>query len=298
MSVLANAVHPAVSPIDPHPREQLTIDGVEMSYIDLGSGDPIVFIHGNPTSSFLWRNVIPHVAGQGRCLAPDLIGMGRSGKEPSGQYSFLRHAKYLDKWFAALDLDKVTLVLHDWGSALGFYWAYCHPAKVKAICYMEAIVQPREWQDFPNGRDNIFRAIRSEKGANLIFDDNFFIETALPKNILRTLSQEEMDVYRQPFLEKEHRLPTLVFPRELPIEGNPVTVAGIVQDYGQWMARTTFPKLLIVAEPGSILVGRALSFCRTWANQKETTVKGIHYIQEDSPNEIGMALSEFIGSLK
>jgi haloalkane dehalogenase len=282
---------------DAHPRKQITIGRTQMSYVDLGNGDPIVFLHGNPTSSYLWRNIIPHVAGKGRCLAPDLIGMGDSGKAPSNRYSFLAHSEYLDEWFSTLELNKVTLVLHDWGSALGFYWAFRNPEKVKAICYMEAIVQPRKWEDFPNGRDAIFRALRSEKGENMIFENNFFIETVLPKSILRTLEPEEMEAYRKPFQQKEHRLPTLVFPRELPIDGTPALLAGIVQEYGEWLAQSTIPKLLIAADPGALLVGRALEFCRTWPNQKEICVKGIHYIQEDSPAEIGIALADFVANL-
>ncbi|MDO6435201.1 haloalkane dehalogenase [Flavitalea sp. BT771] len=279
------------------PNKSIKIQGIPMSYVDTGSGDPIVFLHGNPTSSYLWRNVIPSVAGQGRCLAPDLIGMGASGKPPAGNDTFMHHSRYLDEWFAALGLDKVVLVLHDWGSALGFYWAFRNPEKVRAICYMEAIVRPRGWEDFPHGRDMIFKALRSPKGESMVRDDNFFVETVLPKSILRTLAPEEMEAYRRPFLTPEDRMPTLALARELPIEGEPVHIVDIVTRYGQWLAKSPLPKLLIVAEPGALLTGKDLAFCRTWPNQRETSVRGVHYLQEDSPVEIGQAISQFIAGL-
>jgi haloalkane dehalogenase len=269
-----------------------------MSYIDVGAGDPIVFLHGNPTSSYIWRNIIPFLSPYGRCLAPDLVGMGQSGKSPKGAYRFLDQARYLDAWFDTLNLTKnVVLVLHDWGSALGFYRAYRHQDQIRAIAYMEALVQPRKWEDFPNGRDATFRALRSEQGKQMVLNDNFFVETVLPKSILRTLSDQEMEAYRAPFKEHAARLPTLIWPRELPIDGAPADVAEIVERYGQWLYQSPIPKLLITAEPGALLTGRALEFCRTWPNQQEVSVKGIHYIQEDSPIEIGTALQVFVRQL-
>ncbi|MFE3450397.1 haloalkane dehalogenase [Nonomuraea sp. NPDC059194] len=280
---------------DPHPRRRVAAAGTEFSYVDTGSGDPIVFLHGNPTSSYLWRNVIPHVADLGRCLAPDLAGMGASGPAPDGAYRFADHARRLDAWFDALGLDgEVTLVLHDWGSALGFHWAERHRERVRAIAYMEAIVQPRLWSDFPPGRDALFRTMRGPEGERLILQENFFVETVLPKSILRPLSEAEMDAYRAPFPTPESRVPTLVFPRELPIDGTPEDVAAIIETYGRWLAGSELPKLLISAEPGALLVGRALEFARTWPNQHEVTVSGSHYIQEDSPDEIGAALRDFV----
>jgi haloalkane dehalogenase len=225
--------------------------------------------------------------------------MGRSGKSPTGGYRFADHARYLDAWFDALELTReVVLVLHDWGSALGFHWAKRHPERVAAIAYMEALVQPRRWEDFAHGRDAIFRALRSEAGERMVLDDNFFIETVLPKSILRTLSNEEMDAYRAPFAERADRTPALVFPRELPIDGEPAEMVGIVESYGAWMARNDLPKLFINAEPGALLTGRARDFCRTWKNQREVTVEGIHYIQEDSPDEIGIALRDFVRHIR
>jgi haloalkane dehalogenase len=289
---------PSISPADTHPRKRTHVLDTEMSYVDTGSGEPVVFLHGNPTSSYLWRNVIPHVSDLGRCLAPDLVGMGASAAAPGSPYRFADHARYLDAWFDAVGLtENVTLVLHDWGSALGFHWAHRHAERVKAIAYMEAIVQPRLWSDFPEGRDQLFRAMRSPEGERLVLDDNFFIETVLPKSILRPLRDEEMQAYRAPFATRESRLPTLVFPRELPIDGTPEDVAAAVAGYGAWLATSPLPKLLISAEPGALLVGRALEFARTWPNQREVTVPGIHYVQEDSPHAIGSAIRAFVSDL-
>jgi haloalkane dehalogenase len=204
---------------DHYSRRRIKVLDTKISYIDAGSGAPIVFLHGNPTSSFLWRNIIPYLSRHGRCLAPDLVGMGQSGKSPARAYRFVDHARYLDAWFEAMDLTKsVTLVLHDWGSALGFHRAFRHPEQIKAIAYMEAITQSREWKDFPNGRDAIFRKLRSDEGEHMVLDDNFFIEVVLPKSVIRHLSDAEMDAYRAPYRTREPRLPLLMWPRELPIE--------------------------------------------------------------------------------
>jgi haloalkane dehalogenase len=281
--------------IDRHPRRRIPVLDTEMNFVSVGEGNPIVFLHGNPMWSYLWRNIIPYVSDWGRCLAPDLVGMGASGPSPSRAYRFLDHARYLDAWFDALELTKdVSLVLHDWGSALGFYWARRHPERVRAIAYMEAIVQPRRWDDVPASRAALFRDLRSERGETMIFDDNAFIEVLLPKLVLRPLSVAEMDAYRRPFLERESRLPMLVWPRELPIEGEPADVVAIVEDYGRWMATNSLPKLFVAAEPGSLVIGRAREFCRSWPNQEEIAVPGIHFLQEDSPDEIGRALAAFV----
>ncbi len=282
-------------PNDPHPRRRLPVRDTEMSFVDVGEGRPIVFLHGNPTSSYLWRNVIPHLAGVGRCLAPDLVGMGRSGPAPAGGYRFADHARYLDAWFDAAGLERdVTLVLHDWGSALGFHWAFRHPERVRAIAYMEAIVPPRRGDDAPAGRAAIFRALRSPAGERLVLEENFFVETVLPRSVLRPLSGEEMAAYRAPFAGREARRPTLAWPRELPIEGEPADVTAAVEAYGAWLARSPVPKLFINAEPGALLTGRARDFCRTWPNQREVTVPGIHSVQEDSPDGIGAAVRDFV----
>lgn len=284
-------------PTDPHPRGRVPVLDTEMSYVSVGEGNPIVFLHGNPTSSYLWRNIIPYVRGLGRCLAPDLVGMGRSRRPPNRAYRFADHARYLDAWFEALSLDRdVTLVLHDWGSALGFHWARRHPERVRAVAYMESIVLPRRWQDLPEERVQIFKDLRSSLGEHMVLDENFFVEKLLPRLVQRPLSETEMNAYRRPFPDRESRLPTLVWPRELPIEGEPADVVAIVEDYGRWMAASSVPKLFINAEPGSLLIGRSRDFCRTWPNQHEVSVRGIHFIQEDSPSEIGAALAEFLPS--
>lgn len=283
---------------DHYPRKRIKVLDSEISYIDVGTGNPIVFLHGNPTSSYVWRNIIPYLIPCGRCLAPDLVGMGQSGTSPDGAYRFTDHARYLDDWFETVGLTKnVALVLHDWGSALGFYRAYRYPEQIRAIVYLEALVQPRCWEDFPDGRDAMFRALRSAAGEQMVLDNNFFVETVLPKSILRSLSEQEMQAYREPFKSREARLPTLIWPRELPIDGKPADVAAIVADYGQWLAHSSVPKLLISAKPGALLTGRALQFCRSWPNQREVSVKGIHYLQEDSPSEIGVALRQFVSGL-
>jgi haloalkane dehalogenase len=282
---------------DPHPRKRVRVLDTEMAYVDTGAGEPIVFLHGNPTSSYLWRNVIPHVGGQRRCLAPDLVGMGESGNSPSGSYRFVDHARYLDAWFEALGLAaNVVLVVHDWGSALGFHWARRHPDRVAGIAYMESIVRPVTWQEWPDAARKVFQAMRSPGGEEMVLQKNVFVERILPASVLRGLSDAEMQRYRAPFREAgESRRPTLTWPREIPIEGEPADVARIVREYGEWLATTNqLPKLFVNAEPGSILVGAQREFCRRWPNQQEVTVAGSHFIQEDSPDDIGRALSAFV----
>jgi len=286
------------SATDRHPRRRIDVLDAEMSYVDTGEGTPIVFLHGNPTWSYLWRNIIPHVSDRGWCLVPDLVGMGQSRASPGLAYRFFDHARYLDAWFEKLDLRRnVILVLHDWGSALGFYRGFRHPEQIRAIAYMEAIVQPRNWSDFPSGRDAMFRAMRSSEGEHMILDENFFIEVVMPKSIERALDEAEMEAYRAPFRDPISRLPMLQWPRELPIEGEPKDVVGTVEAYGKWLAASNVPKLFISANPGSLLIGRRREFCRTLPNQREVGVKGIHFIQEDSPQEIGEALRGFIDCL-
>lgn len=287
-----------ISSRDVFPRKRVRVLDTEMSYIDSGEGDPIVFLHGNPTSSYIWRNIIPYLAGLGRCLAPDLVGMGKSGKSPNDAYKFADHARYLDGWFEALNLtSNVTLVVHDWGGALGFHRAFRFPQQIRAIAYMEAIVMPMRWGKFGEA-GNIFRALRSPQGERMILDENFFVETILPRSVIRKLSAEEMAAYRAPFLERESRLPTLIWPRQIPIDGEPADVTAIAEAYGGWLSQSTIPKLLILGEPGAIITGGIRDFCRTWKNQTEVTVMGSHFLQEDSPNEIGEALKSFVKSIQ
>jgi len=285
-----------LSAADPHPRKRVRVLDTEMAYVDTGAGEPIVFLHGNPTSSYLWRNIVPHVAGSHRCLAPDLVGMGDSGRAPGGTYRFVDHARYLDAWFDALGLSRdVVLVVHDWGSALGFHWARRHAERVKGVAYMEAIVRPVTWQEWPEAARKIFQAMRSPGGEKMVLQKNVFVERILPASVVRGLTDAEMDRYRAPYREAgESRRPTLTWPREIPVDGEPADVVGIVREYGGWLSKSPMPKLFVNAEPGSILVGAQREFCRSWPNQREVTVRGRHFIQEDSPDEIGRALSAFV----
>ncbi len=283
-------------------KKHAVIHGKKMAYVDVGSGDPIVFLHGNPTSSYLWRNIIPHLEGMGRCIAPDLIGMGDSEKlDASGpdSYRFVEHRDYLHALLAELGVTaNVTLVIHDWGSALGFDWANQHRDAVKGIAYMEGIVQPVTWADWPKAAKDVFQAFRSPQGEAMILEQNLFIEAVLPTSIARKLSEAEMEAYRKPFaVPGEGRRPTLTWPRQIPIEGEPVDVCEIVASYGQWLATSDVPKLFINAEPGAILRGAPREFCRTWPNQREIIVQGIHFIQEDSPDEIGAGIAEWLRAL-
>jgi haloalkane dehalogenase len=281
---------------DRHPRHRARVLDTDMAYVDIGEGSPVVFLHGNPTSSFLWRNVIPHVVPLARCLAPDLVGMGQSGPARGGSYRFVDHARYLDAWFDAVGLTRdVTLVVHDWGSALGFYWAHRHPDRVRGLVYMEAIVRPVTWAEWPERARSIFQAMRSPAGEDLVLQKNVFVERILPASILRKLADDEMAAYRRPFAEAgEARRPVLTWPREIPIDGEPPDVTAIVDGYAKWLATSRLPKLFINAEPGSILVGSQRDFCRTWPNQREVTVRGSHFVQEDSPAEIGEAVTAFL----
>ncbi len=284
-------------------KKTADIFGKKMSYLDVGEGDPIVFLHGNPTSSYLWRNIIPHVSQMGRCVAPDLIGQGDSDKlDNSGpdSYKYVEHRKYLFELLKQIGVESdATFVIHDWGSALGFDWAMQNPNSVKGICYMEAIVKPFEsWDDWPENARGIFQGFRSESGEDMALEKNLFVEGVLPAAILRDLEEEEMNEYRRPFAEPgESRRPTLTWPREIPIEGFPEDVTEIVTAYAEFMSDASFPKLFINAEPGAILQGKQRDFCRQWKNQTEITVAGNHFIQEDSPDEIGTALSSWFSNL-
>ena len=282
---------------DRHERRRVAVLDTEMAYVDTGGGRAVVFLHGNPTSSFLWRRIVPEVAGVARCLAPDLVGMGQSGKAPSGRYRFVDHARYLDAWFDAMALTSdVTLVVHDWGSALGFHWAHRHPERVSGIVYMEALVRPLTWAEWPENARKIFQGMRSPAGEDLVLQKNVFVERVLPASVMRAMSDAEMAVYRAPYREPgESRRPVLTWPREIPIDGEPPDVVAIADAYGRWLAQSPVPKLFVNADPGSILVGAQRDFCRTWPNQDEVTVKGLHFVQEDSPVEIGQAIRTFLG---
>jgi haloalkane dehalogenase len=289
----------SIATADRYPRYRANVLDTEMAYVDTGTGDPVVFLHGNPTSSYLWRNIIPHVEPLGRCLAPDLVGMGESRPAPGGSYRFVDHARYLDAWFDNLGLTRrVTLVAHDWGSALAFRWAQRFPDRVRALVYMEAIVRPLAWEEWPETARSIFQTMRSQAGEEVVLRKNVFVERILPASVLRRLTDEEMSVYRRPYLEPgETRRPTLTWPREIPIGGEPADVVAIVSEYATFLTASPLPKLFVNADPGSILVGAQREFCRRWPNQHEVTVKGAHFIQEDSPREIGIAIAEFLRRL-
>jgi haloalkane dehalogenase len=287
-----------ISPADPYPRRRIRVLDTELACVDTGRGDPIVFLHGNPTSSYLWRNVIPHVAARGRCLAPDLVGMGESGKAPGGSYRFVDHARYLDAWFDALRLDRhVILVAHDWGSALAFHWARRHPERVRGIAYMEALVRPMTWQEWPEPARRIFQAMRSPAGEEMVLVKNVFVERLLPASVMRGLGPEELTRYRAPYREPgESRRPTLTWPRQIPLDGEPADVVGIAQAYADWLTTSPVPKLFVNGDPGFLLTGALRDFCRTFPNQREVAVRGTHFIQEDAPDEIGRALADFVAS--
>ncbi|MBD8869464.1 haloalkane dehalogenase [Nocardioides donggukensis] len=280
-------------------KQYLTVHGRRMAYHEVGTGDPIVLLHGNPTSSYLWRNVLPHLSGRGRCIVPDLLGQGDSDKldDPGADsYTFVEHREHLDGLLDRLDLgDRVTLVVHDWGSALGFDWANRHRDRVAGIAYMEAIVRPVTWEEWPESARGIFQGLRSEAGESMVLEKNLFVEAILPASILRTLEDEEMEEYRRPFATPgEDRRPTLTWPRQIPIDGEPADVAEIVASYAEWLAASQVPKLFVNADPGTILTGPQREFARTWPNQTEVTVPGLHFIQEDSPDEIGEAIAAWL----
>ncbi len=289
-------------PADEHPKRTIEVNGRSMAYVEMGAGDPVVFLHGNPTSSYLWRNIMPHISDRARCIAPDLIGMGDSEKLPDSgpdRYTLVEHRAYLDAFFAAMGLtEKVTLVVHDWGSALGFHWARRHPDAVRGIAYMEALVRPLVWEEWNEAARAVFEGFRSPAGEAMVLEKNIFVERVLPGSVLRGLTEVEMAVYRRPFAEPgEGRRPTLTWPRQIPISGEPADVVAIAQDYSGWLAETEIPKLFVDADPGAILIGAQREFCRGWKNQTEVTVSGSHFIQEDSPHEIGTALADWYSSL-
>jgi haloalkane dehalogenase len=300
-SARAQGANPTVEPEGPDhlPRRRVKVLDTEISYIDTGRGEPVVFLHGNPTWSYQWRNIIPYLSAERRCLAPDFVGMGWSGKSPTNSYRFVDQARYLDAWFEALQLTRnVTMVGHDWGGPIAFYRARRYPGEVKAIAYYETIMLPRRWSDYTNGRDQRFRRLRSPEGEHLVLDENMFVETSLPGGIMRKLSEEEMEAYRAPYRDRDRRLPTLVWPRELPIEGEPADVVALVDANAKWLATSiNLPKLFINGDPGASITGRVREFCRTLPNQREVTVKGTHHLQDDSPKELGEAVREFVLTL-
>lgn len=281
------------------PFEHKYVDVLDsrMAYIEVGEGEPILFLHGNPTSSYLWRNVIPHVQEQGRCIAPDLIGMGSSDK-PDIEYSFADHARYLDAFIEALDLSDITLVLHDWGSGLGFHYARRHPDNVKAIVFMEAFVQSwPSYEAMPPQGQMMFRQMRTpEAGWNYVVKQNAFIEQILPMAAGRPLTPEEMQHYRAPFVDEASRKPVWKWPNEVPIGGEPADVARSVEEYGRWLEKSEIQKLMFTVEPGFLLSGERAQWCRDHLkNLTEIRLgPGVHYIQEQYPHTIGQATAKWL----
>lgn len=284
-------------------KKQIKVNGLNMAYVEEGKGRPIVFLHGNPTSSYIWRNIIPFVSDTARCIAPDLMGMGDSDKLPAsgpGSYTFSQHRAFLDEFLEVMGLtEDVILVVHDWGSALGFDWAYRHPDAIRGLAYMEALVKPFNWKDQSPEFTAAFMALRSTQGEKMILEDNLFIEQILPNFILRDLTTEEMNEYRRPYMEPgESRRPTLTWPREIPFDGDPKTTYDIIDTYSSWLQGSKTPKLFVNAEPGVITgMGNTREFCRSFSNQTEITIQGLHYVQEDAGNEIAMALSNWLKEL-
>ncbi len=287
----------------PYEKQRIPLFGNQMAYVDVGRGDPIVLLHGNPTSSYLWRNIIRSLEPLGRCIAPDLIGMGESAKLPHsgpGSDRFVEHRRYLDALLDALDVrERVTLVVHDWGSALGFDWANRHRNAVTGIAYFEALVRPISWDEFAEDQRGFFQALRSPAGEAMVLEQNLFLEQLLPGGTLRTLSEEEMTAYRRPFaMPGEGRRPILTFARQLPVNAEPADVDEIVGDYAAWLSRSRIPKLFINGDPGFILVEERRDFCRTWPNQTEVSVRGRHFLQEDSPDQIARAVAEWLPTIR
>jgi haloalkane dehalogenase len=284
----------------PLTKKTVDVRGASMAYHERGEGAPVLFLHGNPTSSYLWRDVIPELQGRGRLIAPDLIGMGDSAKLPDSgpdTYRFITHRDYLGGFIDAVigETESVVLVVHDWGSALGFDWANRHRGRVRGIAYMEAIVRPiASWDEWSASATPIFQGFRSEKGEAMILDRNMFVERVLPGSVLRKLTEAEMTEYRRPYPTPRDRWPTLTWPRQIPIAGEPADVVQIAQAYSQWMAGNDIPKLFVNADPGAILIGAPRDFCRSWKNQTEVTVPGSHFIQEDSGPAIGQAVAAWM----
>jgi len=285
-----------------HLKSKILVNNKKISYVEMGSGETMLFLHGNPTSSYLWRNIMPYFFDIKRCIAPDLIGMGDSEKLDSnnvGDYNFFTHQKWLNDILESLNLgNNIILVVHDWGSALGFDWAFRNIDRIAGIVYMEGIVRELNWDDWDQKSAPLFKAFRSEAGENMIIEKNIFVERVLPGSVLRGLTEEEMNIYRRPFLNKEDRRPTLDWPNQIPIEGSPKDVVEVVNNYSKFFMKNDTPKLFINADPGAILIGKQREFCRSWPNQSEITVPGSHFIQEDSPDLIGEGILNWLNIKK
>lgn len=289
------------------PNRRTAVLDAHMVHIEDGTGDPIVFLHGNPTSSYLWRNIIPYLSNLGRCLAPDLIGMGGSDKLSGNQYRFFDHVRYLDAWFDRVieDSNRITLVVHDWGSALGFHWAHRHSDRVRAIVHMESITAPAETSAAQPGAKSFYAFMRSEEGEARVLQDNLFVESIMLESLGARLTETDRLIYRWPWIVPgENRRPLITWPREIPVDGEPADVYDVVVTYQDWMEKNDIPKLFVLGEPGAIMTpgeGR-LEAAERWANQTIVRVPGDpegpaavnHYIQEVCPAAIGRAIAEWL----
>ncbi len=290
-----------VSPADPYARKRVRVGDARMAYVEAGEGDPIVLLHGNPATSYLWRNVIPHLESLGRCLAPDLMNSGESDNVPGGGCRYRDHIPYMDAWFDAVGArENVFLVLHDWGAALGFEWLSRHPERVAGLAYLESMVRPRLWSDMPPDRVEQFRELRGPAGLSLVMEENFFVETMLfERGVVREMSEEEKEAYRKPTRDPQKRRQTHQWACEIPFEGEPRDNYEIVKRYSDWLCESAhLPKLFINCEGGHALAGAARAFCRKWPNQEETSIPARHYAQEDFPDEIGRAVARFIRKVR
>ncbi len=291
----------AISTDFPFTANFVEVHGSKIHYVDQGSGDPILFLHGNPTSSYLWRNVIPHLTSVGRCIAMDLIGMGKSDK-PDIEYRFFDHAKYVEGFIEKMELQNVTLVMYDWGSGLGFHYAMRNESNVKGLAFMEAILMPvPTWDMFPEGARDLFKSFRTpDVGWDLIVNKNAFVEQVLPGAVVRTLTEDEMNHYREPFTDPASRKPVWRWPNELPIEGEPADVVEAVAAYNQKLQESDLPKLLFYATPGALTGPAMVDWCK--GNLKNLKVRdigpGIHFLQEDHPHLIGSELAKWYRSLE
>jgi haloalkane dehalogenase len=287
---------------DPGRKKTARVLGATMAYIEYGSGDPIVLLHGNPTSSYLWRRVIPELAESGTCIAPDLIGMGDSARVAEGRdaYRFSMHAEYLEALLEVVGVSgNVILVGHDWGGPLLFDWGRKNPEAVDGVVFMETILTQLTWDDWPEPAVGIFQGMRSDAGEEMVLTKNVFVERILPGSVLNPIPDRDMDVYRKPYLEPgESRRPTLTWPREIPIDGEPADVSDVVSANERWLSGSGVPKLFIDADPGSIVGDRVRERVRTWPGVTEVTVPGIHFIQEDSGPEIGKAIAGWLADLR
>ena len=288
--------------IDPkmhYEKKFVRVQGRRMAYVESGEGAPIVFFHGNVTSSYMWRNIIPHVEGMARCIAVDNIGQGDSDKLEGSMYRLKDHQRFIDGFMDALELNEdVTIMVHDWGAQLGFTWANDHREAIKGIAHMQGVIGNFAWDQWPPPVQVLFKRFRSPEGEELVLGQNYFAEKILPAMTIRDLTEEEMDEYRRPYRRPgEDRRPTLTWPREIPVEGYPQDVLEVIERNNEWLGGSPIPKLFINSDPGAVLVASHREMVRTWPNQIEVTVKGLHYIHEDSPEEIGQALADWYGKL-